>query len=46
MPFIVLFDSRVGQGGAEMLANVGFKDRVEMLELSVSYEPNYEHLST
>ena len=46
MLIIVLLNSRVGQGGAEMLANVGFKDGVEMLELSVGYEPNYEHLST
>lgn len=38
-------NSRVCQRGTEMLSNVGLQDRVEVLELSVSYEPNYEHLS-
>lgn len=28
-----------------MLSNVGLQNGVKVLELSVSYEPNYEHLS-
>ena len=36
---------RVGQCGTEMLPDVGLQDRVEVLELPVSYEPDYEHLS-
>lgn len=37
-------DSRVGQGGTEMLPDVGLQNGVEMLELSVGYKANYEHL--
>lgn len=37
--------SRVRQCGAEMLSNVSLQDRVKVLELSVCYKPNYEHLS-
>lgn len=28
-----------------MFADVGFKNRVKVLELSVGYKSNYEHLS-
>ena len=38
-------NSRVCQCGTEMLANIGLKNRVKVLELSVSNESNYEHLS-
>lgn len=38
-------NSRVSQSGTEMLPNVGLQDGVEVLELSVGYKPNYEHLS-
>lgn len=40
-----VIDSRVCQRSTEMLSNVGLKDGVKVLELSVRYEPNYEHLS-
>ena len=30
--------SHVGQSGAEVLVNVGLENRVEMLELDVSYQ--------
>lgn len=38
-------DSHVRQCGAEMLSYVGLQDRVKVLELSVGYEADYEHLS-
>lgn len=38
-------DSRVGQCGTEVFPDVGFKDRVKVLELSVCYEPNDKNLS-
>lgn len=37
--------SRVCQRCTEVLSNVGLKNGVEVLELSVSYKSNYEHLS-
>ena len=38
-------NSRVCQCSTEMLTNVGLKDRVKVLELSVRYKSNNEHLS-
>lgn len=40
-----VINSRVRQCGTEMLPNVGLQNRVKVLELSVSYKPNYKHLS-
>lgn len=40
-----VIDSRVSQRGAEMLSDVGLQNGVKVLELSVGYKPNYEHLS-
>lgn len=37
-------DLRVGQGSTEMLLDVGLQDRVEMLEFSVSNQPNDKYL--
>ena len=36
--------SHIGQSGAEVLVNVGLENRVEMLELDVSYQWNNKHL--
>lgn len=37
-------DSHVGQGGAEVLVDVGFQDRIEVLELDVTDESDDENL--
>lgn len=37
-------DSHVGQGGAEVLVDVGFQDGIEVLELDVSDESDDENL--
>lgn len=38
-------NSRVCQCSTEMLSNVGLQNWIKVLELSVGYKPNNEHLS-
>lgn len=38
-------DLRVGQCGTEVFPDVGFKNRVKVLELSVRNQSNYKDLS-
>lgn len=38
-------NSRVCQCSTEMLSNVGLQNWIKVLELSVCYKPNNEHLS-
>lgn len=40
-----VINSRICQCGTEVLSDVGLQNRVKVLELSVGYKPNYEHLS-
>lgn len=42
---MLLFDSRVSERGAEVLADVGLQNRIEMMELSVSDQSDDEDLS-
>lgn len=42
---MLLFDSRVSEGGTEVLADVGLQNRIEMMELSVCDQSDYENLS-
>lgn len=37
-------DSHVSQRGAEVLVDVGFQDRVEVLEFNVANESDYKNL--
>ena len=39
-------DSHVSQSGAEVLVDVGFQDRVEVLEFDVANESDYKNLVT
>lgn len=42
---MLLFDSRVSERGAEVLADVRLQNRIEMMELPVSDQSDYENLS-